>query len=43
MVARILIAGDDRFLRQLLRRILEEHPGWQVCGVEAMAGMRLPK
>jgi DNA-binding NarL/FixJ family response regulator len=37
MVTRILIADDDRSVRQLLRRILEEHPGWQVCG-EAVNG-----
>ena len=32
MAIRILIADDDAPVRQLLRRILEEHPGWQVCG-----------
>jgi DNA-binding NarL/FixJ family response regulator len=37
MATRILIADDDASLRQLLRRILEEHPGWQVCG-EAING-----
>jgi DNA-binding NarL/FixJ family response regulator len=37
MATRILIADDDESVRQLLRRILEEHPGWQVCG-EAFNG-----
>ncbi len=37
MATRILIADDDASVRQLLRRILEEHPGWQVCG-EALNG-----
>jgi DNA-binding NarL/FixJ family response regulator len=37
MAIRIFIADDDRSVRQLLRRILEEHPGWQVCG-EAVNG-----
>ncbi len=32
MNTRILIADDDAVIRQLLRRILEEQPGWQVCG-----------
>jgi DNA-binding NarL/FixJ family response regulator len=32
VATRILIADDDASVRQLLRRILEEHPGWQVCG-----------
>ncbi|HTS59489.1 MAG TPA: response regulator transcription factor [Terriglobales bacterium] len=32
MTTRILIADDDAPVRQLLRRILEEHPGWLVCG-----------
>lgn len=32
MATRILIADDDAPVRQLLRRILEVHPGWQVCG-----------
>jgi DNA-binding NarL/FixJ family response regulator len=32
MATRILIADDDAPVRQLLRRILEDHPGWQVCG-----------
>jgi DNA-binding NarL/FixJ family response regulator len=32
MAVRILIADDDRTIRHLLRRILEERPGWEVCG-----------
>ena len=32
MAVRILIADDDSAIRSLLRRILEERPGWQVCG-----------
>jgi CheY-like chemotaxis protein len=32
VATRILIADDDAPVRQLLRRILEEHSGWQVCG-----------
>jgi DNA-binding NarL/FixJ family response regulator len=32
MATRILIADDDKAIRRLLRRIVEEHPGWEVCG-----------
>jgi DNA-binding NarL/FixJ family response regulator len=32
MAVRILIADDDVSIRHLLRRILEERPGWEVCG-----------
>jgi len=32
---RILIADDDTSIRRLLRRVLEGHPGWQVCGEAA--------
>jgi len=32
MAVRILIADDDVSIRDLLRRILEERPGWEVCG-----------
>jgi DNA-binding NarL/FixJ family response regulator len=35
MPTRILIADDDPSIRRLLRRILEEHPDWQVCGEAA--------
>lgn len=37
MATRILIADDDVSIRGLLRRVLEQHPGWQVCG-EAVNG-----
>ena len=37
MPVRILIADDDTSIRYLLRRILEERPGWEVCG-EATTG-----
>ncbi|HZP62180.1 MAG TPA: response regulator [Terriglobales bacterium] len=29
---RILIADDDTSIRRLLKRVLEGHPGWHVCG-----------
>ena len=32
MATRILIADDDVTIRLLLRRLLEQQPGWQVCG-----------
>jgi len=35
MATRILIADDDVSIRQLLCRLLQEHSGWQVCGVAA--------
>lgn len=35
MAVRILIADDDVSIRYLLRRILEERPGWEVCGEAA--------
>ena len=35
MSVRILIADDDVSIRHLLRRILEERPGWEVCGEAA--------
>jgi DNA-binding NarL/FixJ family response regulator len=35
MPVRILIADDDLSIRSLLRRILEERPGWEVCGEAA--------
>jgi DNA-binding NarL/FixJ family response regulator len=35
MPVRILIADDDVTIRCLLRRILEERPGWEVCGEAA--------
>jgi chemotaxis response regulator CheB len=33
-----LIVDDDATIRLLLRRLLEKHPDWQVCG-EAGNGM----
>ncbi len=35
MTIRILLADDDLPIRRLLRRILEERPGWEVCGEAA--------
>jgi DNA-binding NarL/FixJ family response regulator len=32
---RILIADDHEMVRQGLRRVLETHPGWMVCGEAA--------
>ena len=32
MPTRILIADDDVSIRRLLRRLLEEHLDWKVCG-----------
>ena len=42
MATRILIADDDSMIRQLLRRVLEDHADWTVCaeavnGVDAVA------
>jgi DNA-binding NarL/FixJ family response regulator len=36
-VVRIILADDHDVVRQGLRRLLEEHPRWQVCG-EAKTG-----
>jgi DNA-binding NarL/FixJ family response regulator len=35
MPIRILIADDDPPIRRLLRRLIEEHTDWQVCGEAA--------
>jgi DNA-binding NarL/FixJ family response regulator len=35
MTIRILLSDDDLPIRRLLRRILEERPGWEVCGEAA--------
>jgi DNA-binding NarL/FixJ family response regulator len=35
---RILIADDDTSIRRLLRRLLEQHANWKVCG-EATNGL----
>ena len=32
MAVRILIADDDAAIRRLLRRLIESHAGWSVCG-----------
>ena len=32
MAVRILIADDDASIRGLLRRLIESHEGWTVCG-----------
>jgi DNA-binding NarL/FixJ family response regulator len=37
MPVRILVADDDSSIRMLLRRLLEDHSEWQVCG-EAASG-----
>lgn len=37
MPVRILVADDDSSIRMLLRRLLEDHSEWQVCG-EASSG-----
>lgn len=37
MATRILIADDDSAIRGLVRRIVEEHANWEVCG-EAING-----
>ena len=36
-MTRILIADDHELIRQGLRKVLEERPGWTVCG-EAITG-----
>jgi DNA-binding NarL/FixJ family response regulator len=32
MPIRVLIADDDLAIRRLLRRLIESHDGWSVCG-----------
>jgi len=32
MSIRVLIADDDMAIRRLLRRLIESHDGWSVCG-----------
>jgi DNA-binding NarL/FixJ family response regulator len=32
MAVRVLIADDDAAIRRLLRRLIEAHPEWTVCG-----------
>jgi DNA-binding NarL/FixJ family response regulator len=36
-LAQILLADDNQVILQLLRRLIESHAGWQVCG-EVTAG-----
>src|SRR5215468_5601499 len=36
-MTRILIADDHELIRQGLRKVLEERPGWIICG-EALTG-----
>jgi DNA-binding NarL/FixJ family response regulator len=38
MAVRILIADDDATIRTLLRRLLERHSDWRICG-EAINGV----
>jgi len=38
MPIRILVADDDSTIRKLLKRLLEDHPQWEVCG-EAVDGL----
>ncbi|MBV9573171.1 MAG: response regulator transcription factor [Acidobacteriales bacterium] len=38
MAVRVLIADDDAAIRRLLRRLIEEHRDWEVCG-EAINGL----
>jgi DNA-binding NarL/FixJ family response regulator len=40
MAVQILIADDDAPIRRLLRRLIEDHAEWQVCG-EAENGREL--
>lgn len=37
-MARILIADDHKVARRAIRRLLEQRPGWEVCG-EAADGL----
>lgn len=32
MAVRILITDDDAAIRRLLTRLIQNHPGWEVCG-----------
>jgi DNA-binding NarL/FixJ family response regulator len=38
-LAQILLADDNKVILQLLRRLIESHAGWQVCG-EASNGQQ---
>jgi len=37
VITRILIVDDSTIIRQQLRHLLQQHPGWMVCG-EAVDG-----
>ena len=37
MATRILLADDSPLMRKELRRLLEQNPGWKICG-EAVDG-----
>ena len=38
-MAQILLADDNQVILQLLRRLIESHAGWQICG-EASDGLQ---
>jgi YesN/AraC family two-component response regulator len=38
-LAQILLADDNQVILQLLRRLIESHAGWQICG-EASDGQQ---
>jgi DNA-binding NarL/FixJ family response regulator len=43
MTVRILIADDDAAIRRLLRRLIETHAGWQICGEACDGGDTVDK
>jgi DNA-binding NarL/FixJ family response regulator len=42
-LAQILLADDNQVILQLLRRLIESHAGWQVCGEAATGQEALAK
>ena len=42
-MAQILLADDNQIILQLLRRLIESHAGWQVCGEAATGQEALAK
>jgi DNA-binding NarL/FixJ family response regulator len=42
-MARILIADDHDGTREILRVLLQQHPGWEVCGVASTSSEALQK
>jgi DNA-binding NarL/FixJ family response regulator len=42
-LAQILLADDNQVILQLLRRLIESHTGWQVCGEAATGQEALAK